>query len=143
MTDTDLFKITTQPISLDELLAGLSNPTIGAVGTFVGIVRGVTGTEGHVVDHLEYEAYPEMAEETLRQIGEEIRARWRTVCQVAIVHRVGELAVGEIAVVVAVFAAHRREIFDALRYAIDRLKRIAPIWKKEVWEKGAAWINET
>ncbi len=141
MKDTDRFKITTQPISVDELIAEFSAPNIGAVGTFIGVVRGVT--EGHVVDHLEYEAYPEMAEETLRQIGEEIRAHWRTVCQVAIIHRVGELAVGEVAVVIAVSAAHRREVFDALRYAIDRLKRIAPIWKKEVWEKGAAWIDET
>ena len=83
-----------------------------------------------------------MAEETLRQIGDEIRARWKTIREVAIVHRVGRLEVGEIAVVIALSAAHRPEVFDAVRYGIDRLKEIVPIWKKEVWMDGEEWRSE-
>ena len=94
------------------------------------------------MQYLEYEAYPEMAEQVLRQIGDEIRARWETIREVAIVHRAGRLQVGETAVVIALSAAHRPEVFDAVRYAIDRLKEIAPIWKKEVWAGGAEWRSE-
>ena len=134
------FEITTDTLSIDEVVARLENPAIGAVATFVGVVRGVT--DGREVRYLEYEAYPEMAEGTLRQIGDEIRARWQTVRDVAIVHRIGRLQVKEASVVIALTAAHRPEVFDALRYAIDRLKEIVPIWKKEVWTDGAEWRSE-
>jgi molybdopterin synthase catalytic subunit len=83
--------------------------------------------------YLEYEAYPDMAVQTLRQVAGEVQERWPEVRAVAIVHRVGRLHVGERAVVIALSAAHRRQTFDALHYAIDRLKEIVPIWKKEVW----------
>ena len=135
-----LFEITTEDISVDEVVARLADPAIGAVITFVGVVRGET--EGRSVRYLEYEAYPEMAEQVLRQIGDEIRAHWETIREVAIVHRVGRLQVGETAVVIALSAAHRPEVFDAVRYAIDRLKEIVPIWKKEVWADGAEWRSE-
>ena len=135
-----LFEITTAPLSADEVISRLAEPAIGAVVTFVGVVRGET--EGRPVRYLEYEAYPEMAEGTLAQIGDEIKARWPTIRQVAIVHRVGRLQVGETSVVIALSAAHRPEMFDALRYAIDRLKEIAPIWKKEVWVGGEEWRIE-
>jgi molybdopterin synthase catalytic subunit len=135
-----LFEITTGEISVDEVVARLADPAIGAVTAFVGVVRGTT--EGREVRYLEYEAYPEMAEETLRQIGDEIRERWKTIDEVAIVHRVGRLEVGETAVVIALSAAHRPEVFDAVHYAIDRLKEITPIWKKEVWADGAEWRSE-
>jgi len=105
------------------------------VVTFAGVVRGETG--GRETQYLEYEAYPEMAEEQLRRIGEETRARWLSIRQVAIVHRVGWLEVGETVVVIALSAAHRPEVFDALRYGVDRLKEIVPIWKNEVWVDGA------
>jgi molybdopterin synthase catalytic subunit len=137
MKPTKLFEVTTEGVSVDEVVARLAAPAIGAVITFVGVVRGTT--EGRQVRYLEYEAYPEMAEETLRQIGDEIRARWKTIQEVAIVHRVGRLEVGEIAVVIALSAAHRPEVFDAVRYGIDRLKEIVPIWKKEVWTDGEEW----
>jgi len=135
-----LFEITRQTISADEVIARLADPAIGAVATFVGVVRGET--EGREVRYLEYEAYPEMAEQTLRQLGGEVRTRWPTIREVAIVHRVGRLEIGETAVVIALSAAHRQEVFDALRYAIDRLKEIVPIWKKEVWADGAEWRSE-
>ena len=135
-----IFKITTEDISADALVSALGDPAIGAVAAFVGVVRGET--DGREVRCLEYEAYLEMAEETLRQIGDEIRARWPTIREVAIVHRVGRLEVGETAVVIALSAAHRPEVFDALRYGIDRLKEIVPLWKKEVWVDGEEWRSE-
>jgi molybdopterin synthase catalytic subunit len=135
-----LFEITTKDISVDEVVDRLADPSIGAVVTFVGVVRGTT--DGREVLYLEYEAYPEMAEETLRQIGDEVRARWQTIREIAIVHRVGRLQVGETAVVIALSSAHRQETFDAVRYAIDRLKEIVPIWKKEVWKGGEEWKSE-
>lgn len=135
-----LFEITTEKVSVDEIVARLADPGIGAVTTFVGVVRGTT--DGREVRYLEYEAYPEMAEATLRQIGDEIHTRWKTIREIAIVHRVGQLQVGETAVVIALSAAHRAEVFDALHYAIDRLKKITPIWKKEVWTDGAEWRSE-
>ena len=135
-----LFEVTTRNISVDEVVARLADPAIGAVVTFVGVVR--NNSEGREVLYLDYEAYPEMAEEALRQIGDEIRARWKTIREVAIVHRVGRLEIGDTAVVIALSAAHRQETFDALRYAIDRLKEIVPIWKKEVWKGGEEWKSE-
>lgn len=134
------FEITPEPISADEVIGRLANPAAGAVVSFVGVVRGTS--EGHEVQYLEYEAYAEMAEQVLSQIGEEIQARWSDILQVAIVHRTGHLEVGETAVVIALSAGHRPQVFDALRYAIDRIKEIAPIWKKEVWTGGSAWKSE-
>ena len=135
-----LFEIRMETISVDEVVTRLADPAIGAVATFVGVVRGET--DGREVHHLEYESYPQMAEDKLRQIGDEMRARWETIHEVAIVHRVGRLPVGETAVVIAISAAHRSELFDALRYAIDRLKEVVPIWKKEVWADGEEWRSE-
>ena len=120
-----LFEITTEAISADEVIGRLADTGVGAVATFVGVVRGVT--DGKETLYLQYEAYPEMAEEALRQLGDEIQARWPTVHQVAVVHRIGRLAIGETAVVIALSAAHRPELFDALRYAIDRLKEFVPV----------------
>jgi molybdopterin synthase catalytic subunit len=134
------FEIATESLSVDDVVARLADPAIGAVGTFVGVVRGETGSRE--TEYLEYEAYPDMAEAKLRQIGEEIRERWPTVREVAIVHRIGRLEVGEIIVVIAVSSAHRKEVFDATHYAIDRLKQIVPIWKKEVWSDGQVWKSE-
>ncbi len=136
-----LFEITSEELSADEVIGRLAEAGIGAVIAFVGVVRGVT--EGREVRYLEYEAYPEMAEEALEQIAHEIQGRWKTIEQVAIVHRVGRLEVGETSVVIALSAAHRDEVFDAVHYAIDRLKEIAPIWKKEVWTDGSAWRSES
>jgi molybdopterin synthase catalytic subunit len=135
-----LFEITPDPISADDIIGRLADPAVGAIATFVGAVRGETG--GRKTLYLEYEAYPDMAETTLAQIGDEIRERWPSIREVSIVHRIGRLEVGETATIIAVSAAHRPEVFDALRYAIDRLKEIAPIWKKEVWADGEEWKSE-
>lgn len=135
-----LFEITTEDLSADEVVTRLADPDVGAVIAFVGVVRG--STDGREVRYLEYEAYPEMAEEVLQQIAREVRERWRTIREVVIVHRVGRLEIGETSVVIALSAAHREEVFDAVRYAVDRLKEVAPIWKKEVWTDGAEWRSE-
>ncbi len=132
------FEITRSPISADEVMARVAAPSIGGIVLFVGVVR--NENLGRKVLHLEYEAYPEMAEQILAQIGDEIRERWPQVEDLAIVHRIGKLEVGETSVVIAVAGAHREGLFDAARYAIDRIKEIAPIWKKEVWAEGEEWL---
>lgn len=132
-----LYEITSTPISTDAVIARLADPAVGAIATFVGVVRGET--DGRKTLHLEYEAYPDMAEATLAQVGDEIGERWPSIRAVAIVHRIGRLEVGETATVIAVSAAHRPDVFDALRYGIDRLKEIVPIWKKEIWADGEEW----
>ncbi len=135
-----LFQITSQEISVDEVLSRLADPAVGALSAFVGVARGET--DEREVRYLEYEAYPEMAQAELRRIGDEIRERWPTIREVAIVHRTGRLEIGETIVVIAVSAAHRQGVFEATRYAIERLKEIVPIWKKEVWAGGEAWKSE-
>ncbi len=135
------YEITQDPISGEAIVSLLIKPEIGALVTFVGVVRGAT--EGRNVQYLEYEAYPEMAENVLAQIGDEVHQRWTDVQDIAIAHRVGHLEIGDTAVVIALTAAHRRQLFDALHYTIDRIKVIAPIWKKEVWSDGTGeWKSE-
>jgi molybdopterin synthase catalytic subunit len=136
----DLHQITAEPISVDEAIAHLADPAVGAIATFVGVVRGLTGDKETL--YLEYEAYPEMAEQTLAQVGREVQERWPEVRQVVIIHRTGRLEIGEAAVVIALSASHRRQVFDALHYAIDRIKQIVPIWKKEVFADGVEWKSE-
>jgi len=133
-----LFEITPQAISVDEVSRRVSSPAVGAVVSFAGLVRNTN--EGRDVRELEYEAYAEMAEPLLAQIGDEIRARW-PVQAVAIVHRVGRLAIGEASVVIAVASGHRQGAFEACRYAIDRVKEMVPIWKKEYFQGGEVWIE--
>ncbi len=133
------FWITEQPLSLDAVAALVTAPAHGAIVLFSGTVRGQT--ESQETDYLEYEAYPEMAVEVLAQIGAEVQERWPQVLDVAIVHRVGRLEVGESSVMVAVATAHRQGAFDACAYAIERLKQVVPIWKKEVGPDGSYWVE--
>ena len=136
----DAFEITETPLSLDAVTTAIGQDTCGAIASFLGIVRGFA--RGRRVDHLEYDAYPEMAIAKMQQIGDEIRARW-PVDRIAIVHRVGRLGVGEASVAIAVASPHRHEVLQACAYAIERLKEIVPIWKKEVWSDGSEWIGST
>jgi len=137
---SNIYKITQTPISVDETIGKLADPSVGAITTFVGVVRGVTGEKETL--YLEYEAYPEMAEGVLAQVGQEVQGRWPEIRQVIVVHRTGRLEIGDTAIVIALSASHRRQVFDALHYAIDRIKTIVPIWKKEVWADGAEWKSE-
>jgi molybdopterin synthase catalytic subunit len=136
----NFYQVTKTPISSDEILAQLAEPAVGGIATFCGVVRGLTGERETL--YLEYEAYPEMAEQSLAQVGEEVQERWPEIRQVIVVHRIGRLEIGDIAIVIALSASHRRQLFDALHYAIDRIKTIVPIWKKEHWADGAEWKSE-
>jgi molybdopterin synthase catalytic subunit len=133
------FRIVTEPVSADEVAALVTTPEVGGVALFAGMVRGVTGQLN--TQYLEYEAYSEMAEAKLAEIGASIRQKWPQVLDVAIHHRIGRIAVGETVVVIAVAGAHRADIFEACAYAIDRIKHIAPIWKKEVTTAGDFWVE--
>ena len=125
-------------IPVSEVEAWATLPSCGAVVTFAGTVRDhAPGRSG--VSTLEYEAYEEEVEPRLRAIADEARARFDSVGRVAIVHRVGQLHVTDVAVVVVVSAAHRDAAFDAARYCIDTTKSSVPIWKKETWADGSAW----
>jgi molybdopterin synthase catalytic subunit len=139
-----LFEITDQPLSLDDVTRRVSRPNCGAVATFAGIVRGetVTDTGARGTDFLNYEAYTEMAERKLAEIGEEIQQRWPKVEVVSILHRTGRLEIGEPSVLIAVATPHRGDgCFEACRYAIERLKAVVPIWKQENWSDGSVWIE--
>lgn len=133
------FEIVETPISLEAVAAKVAYPGAGAIVLFTGVVREVSNS-GRPVTHLEYEAYREMAEEQMAAIADEIRDRWG-LAHIAVTHRVGRLAVGEVAVVIAVASPHRREGFEACQYAIDRLKQLVPIWKKEIGPDGAIWVE--
>ena len=136
----DNFAITFEPISLDEIAAKVVKPETGAVAVFGGVVRNVSA--GKTVEHLEYEAYEAMALDKLHQVAAEARQQWPKIVDIAIVQRIGHLEVGENAVVVAVSSPHRYDgCFEACAYAINRLKQIVPIWKKEVSPDGTAWVE--
>ncbi len=133
------FWITDKPIQINDCVDKVVRREAGAVNTFIGTVREFT--KGKRTLHLEYQAYVPMAEKKLEQIGEEIREKWGN-AETAIVHRIGHLDISEIAVVIAVSTPHRKDSFEASRYAIERIKEIVPIWKKEFWEDGTKWIGD-
>jgi molybdopterin synthase catalytic subunit len=131
--------LTASRIDVAEVVTRVTGPDVGGVVTFVGTVR--DHARGRSIDHLEYEAYPEMAEREMHRIADEAAARFPGT-RVAMAHRTGHLAVGEIAVVVAAAAPHRAEAFSACRFAIDTLKERVPIWKKEITSDGAYWVDD-
>ena len=144
MSERKRFEITKDALSLDDVAARVSDPRYGAIATFAGVVRGETVTvEGErATDFLHYEAYAEMAESMLAQIGEEIQTQWPKVGAVSILHRIGRLEIGEPSVLIAVATPHRGDgCFDACCYAIERLKAIVPIWKQENWADGQVWVE--
>lgn len=132
-------RLSHEPLSLDEVVAAVSGPEQGGVVTFTGAVR--AQSRGKRIVRLEYEAYEPMALRTLSALLRAIEAEVPG-ARVAVAHRLGVLAVGEVAVVIAAAAPHRAEAFTACRAAIDRLKQDVPIWKKEVAEDGEEWIGE-
>jgi MoaE-MoaD fusion protein len=134
------FAITEQPLDGSALQQYVQTPQDGAVVLFTGIVRDNFG--GRATDYLVYEAYAAMAVPVLQQIAAEAQGRWE-IGRVAVHHRVGRLAIGETAVIVAVAAPHRGAAFEAAAYIMDRIKEIAPIWKQEHWADGAVeWVGD-
>jgi molybdopterin synthase catalytic subunit len=133
-----LHEIVAEPISVDDLCRRVTVPEAGAIATFVGVTRSTN--RGRRVLELEYEAYASMAVSEFAKIAAEAKERW-SLCEIAIVHRVGVVPLGEASVAIAISAPHRPDAIDACRFAIDRLKHVAPIWKKERFEGGEVWIG--
>ncbi|EXX91578.1 molybdopterin converting factor [Paenibacillus darwinianus] len=130
------YTLTDQPLEQDKVASQVIVPAHGASLVFVGTTR--EWTHGKRTARLEYEAYAPMALRTMRQIGDEIGERWPgSLC--AIAHRTGIVDLAEASVIIAVSAPHRDACYEASRYAIERLKQIVPIWKKEIWEDGSEW----
>jgi molybdopterin synthase catalytic subunit len=133
-----LVDIRTEPLSVDEVLAAVADPTAGGTAVFLGTVRSVD--EGQSVESLHYEAHPD-AVRVLREVADEIAAKHSPIA-VAAVHRIGVLAVGDLAVVIAAAAGHRGEAFLAARELIDEVKARVPIWKRQSFADGAvAWVG--
>ncbi|RIK99990.1 MAG: molybdopterin converting factor subunit 1 [Proteobacteria bacterium] len=127
------------PLDEADVVARVAGRDAGGVVSFVGAVR--DRARGRAIRHLEYEAYPPMALAEMEKICAAAEERWPG-ARVAIAHRVGHLAIGDVAVVVVAAAPHRAEAFDACRYAIDTLKEQVPIWKKEVATDGEYWVDD-
>jgi molybdopterin synthase catalytic subunit len=132
------FIVTAQPIVLADVAALVGSEATGGVVTFTGAVR--RHSRGKEVVRLEYEAYVPMAVKKLVEIGA-LASTQAGGAEVAIWHRIGTLAIGEIAVVIAAAAAHRGPAFEACRFAIEELKRSVPIWKKEIFTDGEEWVG--
>ncbi|MGA1195070.1 MAG: molybdenum cofactor biosynthesis protein MoaE [Candidatus Latescibacterota bacterium] len=135
----DLYRVQDEVIKADALHNVVLADFDGAVTTFAGTVR--DNTKGRGTSYLVYDAYNEMAEKKMKEIGDEVKEKWE-VDSVGMLHRVGKLEIGEISVLIAISSPHRRASLEACHYAIDRLKETVPIWKKEVWSDGGeAWIE--
>ena len=132
------FRVTEEPLSLDAVVGEVADEQAGGIATFSGTVR--RQSRGREVQHLEYEAYAEMAEDVMASLARDLRDA-HELCGIAIHHRVGRVEIGEPSVVIAVSAPHRQDALAACREAIDRLKETVPLWKKEVYEGGEEWIG--
>ena len=133
-----MFRVTNDPIDLQELVDYVGDPEAGAIATFIGTTR--DNNEGRRVIALDYDGYAEMAEKELARIGEDAKTKW-PICRMAIVHRLGPVQITEASVIIAVSAGHRDAAFAACRFAIEEIKKTVPIWKKEVYEGGEVWIG--
>ena len=134
-----MFAIIEERLDVGALIGDAQRPECGAIATFVGTTR-TDESEGAAVEYLEYEAYRPMADRKLEEIGAEIEERW-DVRHVSIVHRLGRVDPGEASVAIVVGAPRRGPAFEASRYAIERIKEVVPIWKREVWSDGYVWVG--
>jgi molybdopterin synthase catalytic subunit len=135
-------KITSNAISVDKVLNSVRDPSSGAIVLFIGTVR--NHNDGKLVRKILYESYIAMAKKRIEKIESNIKCKWPEIRKVSIVHRIGDLAIGDISVVVCVSSPHRAEAFEACRYAIDVLKQFVPIWKMETYvndeDDMSSWI---
>ncbi|WP_022797522.1 molybdenum cofactor biosynthesis protein [Thermus islandicus] len=134
----DSFGLTRDPLDLEALVAWATAPEYGAVVSFLGTTR--SPNRGEEVAFLEYEAYPEMALKAMARILEEMRHRW-PLGRIALWHRLGRVDPGEASIAIVVSARHRKEAFAACQYAIDRVKQVLPVWKKEHRKDGSFWVE--
>ena len=131
--------ITREPLDADELVRAVSQSGgLGAITTFIGVVR--DNNVGRKVTHLEYDAYEPLALKALGQICDEATTEWPGI-RLAVHHRIGRLAIGEVSIIIAAASAHRAHAFASCRYVIERVKQIVPIWKHEFFEGGEVWIE--
>ena len=133
-----MFEITAEPLDPGPLVEAVRRDESGAVALFYGVVR--NENLGRNVLWLEYDTYPEMAIKKMREVADEVRAKF-PVTGVGVLHRIGRLEIGETSLLVAVSSGHRKEAFEACHYAVDRIKQIVPVWKKEVFEGGEEWVE--
>ena len=134
-----MIQLTHIPIDVAAIVESARRPSAGAVVLFLGTARDMT--EGRPIRSLEYEAHPEMARQCLAELEAQARRRWPLV-ECTMVHRLGELAVGEVAVAIAAAAARRQPAFEAAGWLIDRIKEVVPVWKRENWADGTSqWVH--
>lgn len=133
-----MFSVTTEPLDPQALVNAVRSDEDGAVCLFYGVAR--NHNLGRRVLYLEYDAYVPMAIKKMQEIGEEVKQRF-PIGAIGVLHRIGRLEIGETSLLVAVASPHRAEAFAACHYAVDRIKEIVPIWKKEVFEGGEEWIE--
>jgi molybdopterin synthase catalytic subunit len=134
-----MIEITDSPIDHAAATERVRSHQAGAICTFLGTVRELTGSRRTVA--LSYEAYPEMALKKLAELEAEARGRW-PIIELVVIHRVGQLDLGEVSVAVAVSCPHRQQAFEACQWLIDTLKEVVPIWKKENWADGSQeWVH--
>jgi molybdopterin synthase catalytic subunit/molybdopterin converting factor small subunit len=132
------FRLSEEPLDPASVVEDVRSDRAGAVATFIGTTR--IESRGRAVHYLEYEAYGGMAEKVMAELAEELKGRY-DLCEVAIAHRTGRVEIGDLSVVIAVSSPHRADALAACHDAIDRLKEIVPLWKKEVYEGGEEWIG--
>jgi molybdopterin synthase catalytic subunit len=133
-----MFSIQQEPLDPGPLVNAVRRDDAGAIALFYGVVR--NENLGRAVQYLEYDAYPEMAIKKMREVADEVRAKF-PIAVIGVLHRIGRLEIGETSLLVAVSSGHRKEAFEACHYAVDRIKQIVPVWKKEVWTDGSEWIE--
>jgi MoaE-MoaD fusion protein len=136
--EVSLFRLIREPINIQQIIESIQRPEDGAIVVFDGVVR--NNSKNKAVRFLEYDAYEAMALKKLEEIGLRAKSEFE-IRDIAIVHRLGHMEVGECSVVIAVASAHRGPAFDACRFAIDTIKKIVPIWKKEFYEDGEIWVE--
>jgi molybdopterin synthase catalytic subunit len=137
----DWVQITADPIDSAEAIAFVTDPAAGAIDVFLGTTRAERNAAGHELVALDYEAYEAMALQQMQELARRARERW-PICKIAILHRVGRVAVGQSSVIIAVSTPHRADSFAACQFMIDNLKADIAIWKKEVWDDGkTTWVN--
>ena len=143
MPMNDWIEISPDPLSTDAAVRFVTEPAGGGINVFVGTTRAETRDDGQALAALDYEAYPEMAAEQMRDLAQRARVRW-PLLKIAILHRIGRVDVGSPSVVIAVSTAHRAAAFTACHWLIDSLKAEVAIWKKEIWADGtASWVEGT
>ncbi len=140
LVEVSVFRLVREPIDIRQIVESIQKPEDGAVVVFEGVVR--NNSDEKPVRFLEYDAYESMALSKLQEVGSRAKSEFE-IRDIAIVHRLGHMEIGECSTAIVVASAHRGPAFDACRFAIDTIKKIVPIWKKEFYEDGEVWIEGT